>query len=62
MSEDTLRAVDTEVRRLIEECHGVAPDLLDVRHRLDALAAALLEREILDQAEAYAAAGPALQE
>ncbi len=57
-SEATQRLVDEEVRRIVESAHGEVTDLLR-RHRanLDSLAAALLERETLDEADAYAAAG-----
>jgi len=51
---ETLELVDAEVRRLLESAYDdVAVLLQDERERLDALAAALLERETLDQAEAY---------
>ncbi|RCV49157.1 ATP-dependent zinc metalloprotease FtsH [Marinitenerispora sediminis] len=54
----TLDAVDAEARRIIEECHDRARDLLSRnRARLDALAHALLEHETLDEAAAYAVAG-----
>src|SRR3712207_1785300 len=57
-SEETQRVVDEEVRRLVEDAHAeVARLLSDNRSRLDALVAALLERETLDEDEAYAAAG-----
>jgi cell division protease FtsH len=56
-SEETRRIVDEEARRLVEES-GDAVHALLVSHRdqLDALAAALMERETLDETEAYAAA------
>jgi cell division protease FtsH len=54
----TRQLVDEEVRRLIDEAHEEVTQLLsDNRARLDALAHALLERETLEQDEAYAAAG-----
>jgi cell division protease FtsH len=57
-SEATQELVDGEVRRIVEEEHHVVTDLLsENRHRLDALADALLERETLDEADAYAVAG-----
>jgi cell division protease FtsH len=57
-SEATKELVDSEVRALIDECHRAALERLErSRRRLDALAAALLERETLDEAEAYAAIG-----
>jgi cell division protease FtsH len=51
-SEETAQAIDSEVRRIIGECHDQARALLS-RHRgqLDALARALLERETLDEQE-----------
>jgi cell division protease FtsH len=50
ISEETARAVDEEVGRIIGECHAEALELLG-RHRraLDALAEALLQRETLDE-------------
>ncbi|MGY1616565.1 ATP-dependent zinc metalloprotease FtsH [Geodermatophilus sp. SYSU D00691] len=54
----TKELVDTEVRRLVEECYAQALDTLrGNRERLDRLASALLERETLGEDEAYAAAG-----
>jgi cell division protease FtsH len=49
-SEATAREVDNEVRRIISECHEEARRLL-TEHRLalEALVAALLERETLDE-------------
>jgi cell division protease FtsH len=56
-SEDTQRLVDAEVRRLADEAHAEATDLLRrERTRLDALTRALLEAETLDEEAAYAAA------
>ncbi|MFJ3673951.1 ATP-dependent zinc metalloprotease FtsH [Streptomyces sp. NPDC090106] len=50
----TLDLVDSEVRRIVEECHTKACRTLEEhRHRLDDLAAALLEHETLDEADAY---------
>jgi cell division protease FtsH len=58
VSEAALATVDSEVRRLIDECYGDALTLLTAHSdKLDALAAALLEHETLDEADAYAAAG-----
>lgn len=52
ISEETARLVDTEVRRIIHECHEEAKRLLGVhRGALDALVAALLERETLGEQE-----------
>jgi cell division protease FtsH len=57
-SEATKELVDSEVRALIDECHRAAIERLGrSRQRLDALAGALLERETLDESEAYAAIG-----
>jgi cell division protease FtsH len=57
-SSATLELVDGEVRRIVEEEHQRTRQLLEInRERLDALVEALLERETLDQADAYAAAG-----
>ncbi|WP_285739791.1 ATP-dependent zinc metalloprotease FtsH [Kitasatospora phosalacinea] len=54
----TLDAVDEEARRIVAECWEEAVALLHRhRDRLDALAAALLEAETLDEDAAYAAAG-----
>jgi cell division protease FtsH len=51
-SEETARMIDAEVQRIIRESHEQAKSLL-ARHRkaLDALVAALLERETLDEQE-----------
>jgi cell division protease FtsH len=57
-SEETQRIVDEEVRRIVETAHQEVTALLrSHRSHLDALANALLERETLDEADAYAAAG-----
>ena len=54
----TKELVDTEVRRIIEECYKQALSTLGAnRDRLNSLAHALLARETLDEDEAYAAAG-----
>lgn len=51
-SEETARAIDVEVRRIIEESHDEAKRLLSAHRReLDALADALLQRETLDEEE-----------
>jgi len=53
----TRELIDTETRRIIEECYAQAvATLRGNRDRLDHLAHALLERETLDEDEAYAAA------
>ena len=57
-SEATQRLVDEEVRRIVESAHAEVSDLLrSHRENLDSLVAGLLERETLDEADAYAAAG-----
>ncbi len=58
VSEATKELIDAEVRRIVdEELEHVRSLLADNRDRLDALAEALLERETLDELDAYAAAG-----
>jgi cell division protease FtsH len=58
VSEETRRLIDEEVRRLVERCDVEVQQLLsDNRDRLDALVRALMERETLDEAEAYDVAG-----
>ena len=57
-SEATRKLVDDEVRRIIEECEVEAVRLLSAnRDKLDAMARTLLERETLDEEDAYRAAG-----
>ncbi|MBV8955461.1 MAG: AAA family ATPase, partial [Solirubrobacterales bacterium] len=57
-SEATQRLVDEEVRRIVETAHQEVTELLRAhRSNLDGLVSALLERETLDEADAYAAAG-----
>jgi cell division protease FtsH len=57
-SDATQRLVDEEVRRIVETAHAEVSELLrSHRGNLDALVNALLERETLDEADAYAAAG-----
>jgi cell division protease FtsH len=54
----TKELVDTEARRIIEECYEQALATLRAsRDRLDRLANTLLQRETLDEADAYTAAG-----
>ena len=55
-SEQTAQSIDQEVRRIVEEQHTVARNVL-TQHRteLDAIAHALLERETLDAEEIQAA-------
>jgi cell division protease FtsH len=56
--ERTAELIDAEVQKIIDECHEQAKSLLRAhRHRLDALVAALLERETLDQEEILAVTG-----
>jgi cell division protease FtsH len=58
VSQATQELVDAEVRRIVEGEHEAVLTLLgDNRDRLESLAEALLQRETLDQADAYAAAG-----
>jgi cell division protease FtsH len=65
-SEETARLIDAEVHRILNESHEQAKSLL-VKHRsqLDALVAALLERETLDEREILEVTGlppaPALE-
>jgi cell division protease FtsH len=57
-SEDTARLVDHEVKRIVDECHQQALDILRrERRRLEALAEALLQRESLDEAEIHQVVG-----
>jgi cell division protease FtsH len=57
-SEATQRLVDEEVRRIVETAHAEVGALLrSYRGNLDSLVGALLERETLDEADAYSAAG-----
>jgi cell division protease FtsH len=58
VSEATQELVDAEVRRIVDEEHEATSLLIgEHRNKLDALASALLERETLDEIDAYAAAG-----
>ena len=57
-AQETLDIVDAEVRRIVEECYERAQAMLRThRDKLDSLAETLLDRETLDEADAYAAAG-----
>jgi cell division protease FtsH len=58
VAESTRQLIDTEARRIVEQCyvHAVST-LTEHRDQLEALARALLERETLDEVDAYAAAG-----
>jgi cell division protease FtsH len=67
ISESTAAAIDAEVRRIIDECHAEARQLLGTyRAQLDLLAEALVERETLDEREILKVTGlppaPALEE
>jgi cell division protease FtsH len=54
----TQELVDEEVRRIVDEAEQQVTELLErERARLDALAEALLDRETLDQADAYLLVG-----
>jgi cell division protease FtsH len=58
VSQATQELIDAEVRRIVDEEQDATERLLaSNRERLDALADALLERETLDEADAYAVAG-----
>jgi len=58
VSEATKELIDSEVRRIVDECYGKAVGRLrENRDRLESLAKALLENETLDEADAYRAAG-----
>ncbi len=57
-SEATRELIDAEVRRIVSEAYQLALSRLrEHRDRLDALAQALLDRETLDEEDAYQAAG-----
>ena len=57
-SDETARLIDVEVARIINECHDEAKRLLQQRHKeLDALVAALMTRESLDEPEILEATG-----
>jgi cell division protease FtsH len=57
-SPETLALVDSEVRRIIDECYDVAVSTLgEHRTQLDRLANALLEHETLDEDQVYEIAG-----
>ena len=58
VSPATQELVDREVKRIIDECYEAAKELLVAhRSRLEALTYALLDRETLDEIDAYAVAG-----
>ena len=57
LAQATKELVDNEVRRIVDECHSEAVATLRAhREQLARLAAALVERETLDEDEAYAVA------
>ncbi|MEA2444844.1 MAG: cell division protease FtsH [Thermoleophilales bacterium] len=57
-SEATRELIDTEVRRIVDECYESAVSKLQAnRERLESLSKALLEHETLDEEDAYRAAG-----
>ncbi|MCL2783669.1 MAG: cell division protein FtsH, partial [Propionibacteriaceae bacterium] len=58
IAEETLGLLDEETRRIIGECHDKAAALLrEHRPQLEAIVAALLEHETLDEEQVYATAG-----
>jgi cell division protease FtsH len=58
VSPRTQELIDQEVRRIVDQAHEEVVALLGGnREKLDSLAKALLERETLDEDDAYAAAG-----
>ena len=58
VSDETRELVDREVRRIVEGCYDRARQMLNAnRDRLESLTRALLDRETLDQDDAYRAAG-----
>jgi cell division protease FtsH len=58
VSPETQEIIDSEVRRIVDECYQVAMKRLDEhREQLEALAAALLDKETLGEDEAYQVAG-----
>jgi cell division protease FtsH len=57
-SEATREIVDREVRRIVEECYRLALEKLrDNREKLESLTKELLDKETLDEEDAYRAAG-----
>ena len=58
VSEATQELIDAEVRRIVDEEHEATTTVVsENRDKLEDLAEALLERETLDEVDAYAAAG-----
>jgi cell division protease FtsH len=63
VAEETLKLMDSEVRRIIDACYSAALEQLkEHREKLDALTETLLAKETLEEAEAYEAAGIARPE
>src|SRR5690606_7787381 len=57
-SDETAKLIDMEVSRIIKDCHDDAKSLLQQhRRQLDALVAALMRKESLDEAEILEATG-----
>ncbi len=57
-SEETARLIDKEIKKLVDEGHGRAREILTAKRKsLDALAAALEKKEVLDGAEVDAIIG-----
>ena len=57
-SDETAKLIDMEVARIIQECHEDAKRLLqEHRRELDALVAALMKQESLDEKEILEATG-----
>jgi cell division protease FtsH len=57
-SQQTRTLIDSEVRRIVEDCYIAAKrQLNDHRAQLESLVAELIKRETLDEVDAYAAAG-----
>ena len=51
-SEEVAEAIDPEVRRLVEEAHSRATEILTTfREKLDQVAGALMDKETIDAAE-----------
>jgi cell division protease FtsH len=57
-SPETRRLIDMEVRKIVDECYTFAlAQLREHRDQLNSLTQALLDKETLDELDAYAAAG-----
>ena len=51
-SEDTAKLIDEEVKKIIDECYGMAKSrLIESKDKLDLLAKTLIEKETLDESE-----------